>query len=489
LFTNKVLKYFVPGLIAVSIMSGIALGVVYGHAIAIQSVISILVSACPCALSLITPMAVRLAMKKSSEKGIHFKHGKALQAAANIDTVVFDLNGTLTEGKPSVKKITIKDKKLLKYIASLEAHSDHPVSKTIIDFIAQKGIDVNRSLRVTHVDKSHHSGIKGVIHGETFIIGNIDMLRVNGVTEIPAKYKDNQNGTIYMVRGTKVIGQISIADRLREDAIATVQQLKIMGRQVHICTGADKSTAKYYARQLGVSIENVCVNTVGAATGAEEVSKESYIKNLQHRGLKVAMVGDAANDLTAIARADIGVAVKSDIGDTLTEQHAGMTIHKGLLFPIVTAFDIAAKAKRNIYQNLFISLAYNSLITLAGAGLFISLGFALSPGIGVSLMVLESAIVLANLYRLKIQQPIAQPKQSIVVFNEEKNSAEMTSIFRYASNNRPSLVQPAIDINLPGKSLTFRSNLRQRASTLCPPKNVEATSRVSFRNGMFKGAK
>ncbi|MGE4349386.1 MAG: heavy metal translocating P-type ATPase [Candidatus Berkiella sp.] len=485
LFANKVLKYFVPGLIAISLISGVTLGILFGSAIAIQSVISILVSACPCALGLITPMAVRLGMKKSSENGIHFKHGKALQAAANIDTVVFDLNGTLTEGKPSVNKYAIKDKKLWKYIASLEAHSDHPVSKTIIDFIAQQDIKVNPALKVTHIDKSHHAGIKGIIHGERFIIGNIDMLHANHITEIPAKYKNNQNGTIYMVRGTEVIGQISITDRLRKDAIATVQQLRAMGKQVHICTGADKPTAEYYVKQLNADIpmENICANTVGAITGSQEVSKESYIKDLQERGFNVAMVGDAANDLTAIARADIGVAVKSDIGDKLTEKHAGMTIQKGVLFPIATAFDIAAKTKQNIYQNLFLSLAYNSLVTLAGVGLFMPLGVVLSPGIGVGLMVLESAIVLSNLYRLKIQRPISQANKNIVVLNEEKNSIKMTSILRYTSRNRPSLEQ-SVDISSLGKSLIFSANSKRSGSILCKPKNVEATTRVNLGNRM-----
>ena len=119
------------------------------------------------------------------------------------------------------------------------------------------------------------------------------------------------------------------------------------------------------------------------------------------------MVGDAANDLTAIACSDVGIAVKSSIGDTLTEQTAGMVVQQGLLFPIAAAFDVAAKTKQNIFQNLFVSLTYNSVITLVASGLFVALNFALSPAVGVALMVVESAIVLANLYRLKHQETVS----------------------------------------------------------------------------------
>lgn len=480
-FANKILKYFVPALITVATISAVVIGLLFTPALAIQSFTSILVSACPCALSLITPMAVRIGMKRTSEQGVHFKHGKALQAAADIDAVVFDLNGTLTQGKASVRKLLIKDRRLLKYIASLESQSDHPVSKIINAYIEQKGIKFDKSLVVTHIDKSHHSGIKGDINGETFLVGNIEMLHSHGIRHIDPRYNDAKNGNIYMVRGSQVIGQIALSDPLREDAVTTVKQLKLMGKQVHLCTGADKATAKQYAKLLDIPYENICANTVGAATTPGEISKESYIKALQRKGFKVAMVGDAANDLTAIASADVGIAVKSSIGDSLTEQHAGMVVQQGLLFPIATAFDMAAKTKQNIYQNLFVSLTYNSVITLVAAGLFISLGLTLNPAVGVGLMVVESAIVLANLQRLKQQK-------SVSVLNENQHELsnqaykkdyikELSSQLRYLPHAQ--LKNSASIIESPGRSLTFSS---PRKPTVSPPKGSHSSQpRLSIR--------
>lgn len=447
IFADKVLKYFIPGLIAVALVSGIVIGSLFSPALAIQCVVSVLVSACPCALSLITPMAVKIGMQKASEKGIHFNNGKALQAAADIDTIVFDLNGTLTKGEIVVDALQIADKKFLSHIALLESHSDHPVAKIIKSYVQDQGTVSSEPLEVTSVDKSHHSGIKAIINGENFMIGNKEMLLANEITHIDTPYDNPEKGSVYVVRGTTVIGQIALTDPLREDAIATVKQLKRLGKTVHICTGADKASAEKYAELLGISKNNICANTVGAVTKPGEVSKTSYIKRLKRRGCKVAMVGDAANDATAIAYSNIGIAVKSSIGDSITEQHAGIVVQQGLLFPIATAFDVAKKTKQNIFQNLFVSLTYNSAITLVAAGLFVALGFALNPVLGVALMVLESTIVLANLYRFKQQEVVSTASNGKVQHAEP--SGNTTSKVLDALGYRP---QPKENLTLLSES-------------------------------------
>ncbi len=436
MFADKVLKYFIPGLIAVALLSGIVIGSLFNPALAIQCVVSVLVSACPCALSLITPMAVKIGMKKASENGIHFNNGKALQAAADIDTVVFDLNGTLTQGKMVVKSLHITDKKYLRPIALLESQSDHPVAKIIKSYIEQQDTASTEPLEITSIDKSHHSGMKGIVNGEAFMIGNKDMLAANGITSIDKPYDNPEKGSVYIVRGTTVIGQIALIDPLREDAIATVKQLKRLGKSVHICTGADQATAEKYATLLGIPKDNICANTVGAVTQKGEVSKTSYIQQLKQKGFKVAMVGDAANDATAIAYSDIGIAVKSSIGDSITEQHAGIVVQQGLLFPIATAFDVAQKTKQNIFQNLFVSLSYNSIITLVAAGLFVALGFALNPVLGVALMVLESTIVLTNLYLFKQQDILSSTSSNANNAVEVEPTANTTSKVLHALGHR-----------------------------------------------------
>lgn len=168
-------------------------------------------------------------------------------------------------------------------------------------------------------------------------------------------------------------------------------------------------------------------NTVGVATQDGEVSKENHIQFLKNKGCKVAMVGDAANDAPAIAYSDLGIAIKSSIGDRITEKYAGIVVQQGLLSPISTAFDVAKKTKRNIFQNLFISLTYNSLITLVGSGLFIGLGFALNPIVGVALMVLESAIVLSNVYSFKKQAVLSPALDNSNEIINEKYLDDATS--------------------------------------------------------------
>lgn len=455
-FADKILTYFIPGLLAVALVSGIVIGSLFSPALAIQCVISVLVSACPCALSLITPMAVKIGMKKASEQGIVFNNGKALQAAADIDTIVFDLNGTLTEGNSVVEALQITDKKYLRHVALLEDKSDHPVAKIIKSYIQDQGHDSIEPLEITSIDKSHHSGMKGIINGESFIVGNLDMLLANGITHIDKPYDNPENGSIYIVRNATVIGQIALIDPLRKDAIATVNQLKHLGKKVHICTGADRTYAEKYAALLGISKDNICANTVGAVSKPGEVSKTSYIQELKSKGHKIAMVGDAANDVTAIAYADIGIAVKSSIGDNITEQYAGIVVQKGLLFPIATAFDVAQKAKENIYQNLFVSLTYNSAITLVAAGLFVAIGFALNPVVGVVLMVLESTIVLANLYRFK-EQEIVSAASNDAVMPDTEELGNTTAKVLDALGHRPQ-AKPGLSV-VPGSQAVNNSKV------------------------------
>ncbi|MDR3503175.1 MAG: HAD-IC family P-type ATPase [Legionella sp.] len=411
LIANKILDYFIPGLLITAAVSGVVISSLFGIAPAIQCVISVLVSACPCALSLVTPMAVKIGMNKAAEQGIQFSNGAALQAAADIDTIVFDLNGTLTQGKMQVQNLQISDRKLLAHIALLERNATHPAAKTIADYIQSQEDISNEPLEIADIDKSHHSGIKAVIDGERFIVGNEDMLLANGITQINEPYNDPKNGSTYIVRGNTVIGQIALMDPLREDAITTIKQLKQLGKTVHICTGASQETAKRYAALLGIDEKNICANAVGVSTQAHEVSKISYIQGLIDKGFKVAMVGDAANDAAAIAGAHIGIAVESKIGDNSAKQFAGIVVHEGLLFPIATAFDLAQKGKQNIIQNYFVSLTYNSAITLVASGLFIAVGLTITPPIGIALMVLETTVVLSNLYRFKQQDIVATVAQ------------------------------------------------------------------------------
>ncbi len=405
--TDKILKYFVPVLLGVAVVSAVAIGILFNPALAIQCAVTVLVSACPCTLSLITPLAVKIGMSKSAAKGIHFKDGKALQAAADIDTVVFDLNGTLTIGKPTAKWSRKPIDRYMQYVKLLESKSDHAAAKAICKSIPGD-YKSNANIKVSDI-KSNRSGIKAIIDGKQFMIGNLKMLNENGIHKIKKPFSNPEKGSIYIVRGTEVVGQVAIEDPLRDDARQTVDALKKLGKEVHICTGSDIHTAKSYARKLGIPIENVQANCEGIQTKDSLNSKPNYIESLQKKGKKVAMVGDAANDAVAITKANFGIAIKSAISDDITKQNANAVITNSI-FSVATAFDVAKNTKKVIFQNLTASLSYNSIVVLVAAGLLASIGFVLNPAIGISLMVLETSLILGNTYRLKKQEVLTANK-------------------------------------------------------------------------------
>lgn len=454
-FANKILKYFVPTLLIISVISGITIGLLFPPALAIQCVVSVLVSACPCALSLITPLAVKIGMRKSAEKRVHFKDGKTLQATADIDTIVFDLNGTLTQGKPAIEHINVDDEELYDHVALLESKSGNSIAKKIQEYLNHHHYITNTSLDLTAVDDSHHSGIKGTINGESFIIGSVDILHANGITYIKAPYNNPDNGNIYIARNSQVVGQIALFDPLRHEAATTINRLKALGKNIHMCTGADKITAQRFAALIGIPQDNICAGVAGVSNLPEETSKVSYIKQLKAKGCKVAMVGDSINDVGAVGNADIGIAIKSNIGSIHTQNEAKIIIEDDLLFPVVTAFDVAKKTKQNIYQNLFISLTYNTTVTLIAAGLFIALGFALNPTIGIVLMILESVVILSNLYRLKQQSTVC-----------------LESNMQHAANDEPSVTTTAQILNSLDCAHTTDLSKEKGATTIDSPAKV-----------------
>lgn len=428
-FTNKILHYFIPGLLILALISAITIGILFNPALAIQCALSVLVSACPCALGLVTPFAVKIGMTKAAENGVNFKNGKALQAAEKIDTVVFDLNGTLTTGTPKVSDYKILSKKysskeFLECLAVLESKSEHPVAKAILRFANKQDLSDVEPTIFDHIDKSDHSGIIATKNGETFILGNEIMMAKHGI-KLNSMDDKSSDSLIYLARGQEIIGYISINDSLRSDAKRTVDELQRLGKTVHICTGADQKTAIKYAQQLGISTQNVMSGCVGTMTKPGDITKMSYIDRLHREGHKISMIGDAANDAIAITKSDFGIAIKSNAGDEITQQQAGAVVQNESLMPIVTAFEVARQTKRNIIQNLMISLTYNTTITLIAGGLLLAVGFALNPGIGIALMILETTLVLLNAYRFK-HQNLAHIKSEIVNSTQEKSEQPTT---------------------------------------------------------------
>ncbi|KGP63282.1 metal ABC transporter ATPase [Legionella norrlandica] len=433
--TGKLLTYFIPTIITLSIVSGIVVGLISTPALAIQCAISVLVSACPCTLGLIIPLAVKTGIHKAAEYGVQFKNSKALQSAEQIDAVILDLNGTLTTGIPVVKDYVIvsnsglSPEQFLSICETLEDQSKHPVGKAIHSFARPFS---KQKLLVSKSDHSNHSGISAEIDGVQYAIGSKALMQE---LEVSTSAIENQidlvagDSLVFLAKNKQLLGYLIITDPLRKDAKQTVKALLDMGKEVHLCSGADEKTAYRYARVLG--IHNVHANCVATTINKGDKSKPNYIKSLQNKGLKVAMIGDAANDANALAASDFGIAVFSQDSDEMTQKLASATIQNGTLLPIASAFAISKQTVINIKQNLLISLGYNLGTILVAGGLLVAIGFALNPAVGVALMVTQACLVLLNVYRFK-QQSLAHLQE-----NSQKSQHTTSSSYHLMKQYAP----------------------------------------------------
>ena len=439
--TNTWLQYFIPTVIALAIISGVVLGVFFSPAVAIQSAISVLVAACPCTLGFITPLAVKIGMAKALDNGVQFASAKTLQEADNIDTVVFDLNGTLTTGVPRgcgyrIDSEHLTENDFFSYLAAIESRVSHPIARAVADYANQTATVA--LLTVDEVDYSNHAGVKAQIGGEQYYVGNQQFLIDNGIAlpAVPVSLRAGQQ-LIYLAKNKLIVGHVLIEDPVREDAAFVVSELMRSGKAVHLCTGADEATAARYAAELRIPSENVYARCKAFSDNAWDRAKTQYIQSLQSQFSKhskkrrVAMVGDAGNDAPAIQMSDFGIAVKSASGDLITQDKAKAVIDNKSLLPVVTTFAIAKQTVRSIKQNLVLSLAYNMSTLLIAGGVLVAIGFALNPAIGVALMVLQTTLILLNQYRIK-QQSLshiirfqAQNTQQVESLRQEKNTREV----------------------------------------------------------------
>lgn len=434
---NKILQYFIPTVILLAIVTATVIGLFFPPALAIQCAVTILVSACPCTLGLIVPLAVKIGMQKGAEHGVQFKSGKSMQACAAIDAVVLDLNGTITTGEPSLVKVGVFDEsmteeELLIFAAAIESESTHPVGKAIYLHGAEKYAMQVNNLQVSKRDKPNHCGTGGQINSHHYCIGNEQMMAEQGIdTQHYAANiaLDPGESLVYLTRDNELLGYFILSDPLRKDARRTIELLKNMGKKVYICTGADQETAYRYAKMLGIEQENVQASCVGMAEAGKHHSKAAFIKQLQQQGLKVAGVGDQGNDSLFLAQCNFGLAIKSSASDEMTQQQAGAVIQNGSLLPVASAFAIGSSAVSNIKQNLSFSLVYNMTAMVVIILLLILLGTTMNPGVGVALMIIQTSLVLLNAYRFKNKIP------GFLKNTEDKEPCDETNSWLYSHSN------------------------------------------------------
>lgn len=398
---DKVSRVFVPIVIGIAFVSAVAwliAGMPFSFALKIA--ISVLVISCPCALGLATPTAIMVGTGKGAEHGILIKSAESLETAHEIDTVVLDKTGTVTEGKPVVTDIIptqlISEERLLQTAFAVEQKSEHPLAKAIVALSEERGI---ASREVQDFTMIPGEGVSVRIQDKMVLGGNFKMMENHGIP-IPSDFSDSrfaENGKtpLYFAEDGALLGVLLVADTIKETSRTAVSEFKKMGIDVIMLTGDHRQTAEAIRRQAGID------------TAIAEVlpqDKEEEIRKLQAQGKKVAMVGDGINDAPALVRADVGIAIGA--GTDVAIDSADIVLMKSNLLDAVSAVQLSKATIRNIKENLFWALFYNSVGIPVAAGVFyLWLGWQLNPMIAAAAMSFSSVFVVLNALRLKFFRP------------------------------------------------------------------------------------
>ena len=359
--------------------------------------ISILIIACPCSLGLATPTAIMVGTGKGAELGILIKSGEALEKLNEIDTIVFDKTGKLTEGTPKVIDIVsignaLSKDEILKIAASMEVNSEHPLGKAVYDEAKEKNVelyDVKKFLSISG------RGVIGEIEEKKYLLGNKKLLLDNGISNLHEeeihRYELEGKTTILLADEEKLIAFITLADVVRNESIKLIEKLKKENIKTYMLTGDNERTAKVIAKKLGI-------DDVIAEVSPEDKYKK--VKDLQEQGRKVVMVGDGVNDSPALAQADVGMAIGS--GTDIAIESADIVLMSKDIETILTAIRLSKATIKNIKENLFWAFFYNSCgIPIAGGLLYLFTGHLLNPMLAGLAMGLSSVSVVTNALRLK----------------------------------------------------------------------------------------
>jgi P-type Cu+ transporter len=383
--------YFVPVVVSIALITFIIwyLAVSPGNfPSALETAIAVLVIACPCSLGLATPTSIMVGTGKGAEMGILFKGGEHLETAHKINAVVLDKTGTITKGKPIVTDFIAyrEEKKVLQYLVSAEKSSEHPLAEAIVQYgMARR----SSTLPVKRFSAIPGYGIEAKIVEDEIFIGTRKLMELKkiGYTSYEREllcFEDEGKTAMFIAINGEIMGIVAVADTVKENSKAAVNLLKKLGIQVYMLTGDNERTAKAIAGQVGIT------NVIAEVLPDE---KANHVKNLQQKGMKVAMVGDGINDAPALAVADIGIAIGT--GTDVAIEAADITILGGDLTLIPRSIALSKKTMQNIRQNLFWALIYNSAgIPIAAFGL-------LAPWVAGAAMAFSSVSVVSNSLRLK----------------------------------------------------------------------------------------
>lgn len=397
---DRVSYWFVLGVFASALLTFLVwgwFGPEPAWTFALVNAVSVLIIACPCALGLATPMSVMVASGRAAQVGVLFRDAEAIERLAEIDTVVVDKTGTLTEGKPRLQAVLAAagsvEAEILQLAASLEAGSEHPLAQAIRNAARERGL---RLLPVQRFEAEAGRGVVGDVDGRAVILGNeaamqAHSVRLDGVPASLAEWRDRGASLVYVAVGQNCVGVLAIADTIKANAAAVIARLQSMGLSLVLASGDHPRAAAAVAGILGIT------QVHGDLRPGD---KADLIAALQAQGRRVAMAGDGINDAPALAAADLGIAMGT--GTDVAISSAQITLMRGELQGIVRARRLSVAAVANMRQNLVFAFVYNLLgVPLAAGVLYPLLGMLLSPMLAALAMSLSSVSVIANALRLR----------------------------------------------------------------------------------------
>ena len=398
---DKVAGWFVPAVIAISILTFIA-WVSFGpeprFAHAIVNAVAVLIIACPCALGLATPMAIMVGTGRGAHAGVLIKNAEALETLEKVDTIVFDKTGTLTEGRPRVVAISLQNNppgiskdEFLRLAASLERASEHPLGAAIIAKAAELKLKLSEP---ENFQSLPGQGIRGTVEGKSVAVGNIALMKQAGAfgqQKAIGILKPAQATAIFVAINNRYAGSIAVADPEKASAASALRELKAQKIRLIMLTGDNQATAAEIAGTLGITDFQAEVLPA---------QKAEIVKRLQSEGRIVAMAGDGINDAPALAQAQVGIAMGT--GTDIAIESGGITLLKGDLEGILRARKLSQATMRNIRENLFFAFVYNAVgVPIAAGVLYPFFGLLLSPILAAAAMSFSSVSVIANSLRLR----------------------------------------------------------------------------------------
>ena len=399
---DKVSGYFVPIVVFISLITFAAwaiLGPEPAYVYALVNAIAVLIIACPCALGLATPMSVMVGVGKGAQNGVLIKNAEALEKMDKVDTLIVDKTGTITEGKPTVEKVSsfggqYDDTEILQYMVSLNNNSEHPLAEATVKFGQEKNVEF---LKINDFSAVTGKGVEGTVNGKKLGLGNPKMMEYANATitqemkEEAQSYQKNGKTVSFLSIDDKVSGYVVIRDKIKETSAKAIKELQEKGINVIMLTGDNHDTAQAVAKELNLS-------AFKASMLPQDKLQE--VERLQQNGKVVAMAGDGINDAPALAKSNVGIAMGT--GTDVAIESAMITLVKGDLNGIVKAKNLGDAVMKNIKQNLFFALVYNTLgIPIAAGILYPFFGILLSPMIAALAMSFSSVSVIVNALRLR----------------------------------------------------------------------------------------